>query len=177
MALFSHHLRHSYYLALSLLLRGSISYSTRCYLHNNPGIYVTRLVCVCLYVYVRVFVRICVWSYVRACVSTCVLVWVRVCVYEYVCACVCTCVSTCMRECILTCVREFVCVCECVRVCMWVHEFVRVRVRASVHTYVFTSVRFAFTQRRTLCQHRLSDSLKYGHRSTFLAGTASTHGP
>ena len=50
--------------------------------------------CVCVYVYVCVYVCMCVCAYVYVCMCVCV----------YVCICVCVCVSACVHVCMCVCV-------------------------------------------------------------------------
>ena len=85
-------------------------------------------ICVGLYVYVCVRLRVCVCVFVcvHACVSSCV--WVCV----FVCACLCACVRACVCKFVPVRVCVFVCVCAClcayVSACMCVCACVCVRV-------------------------------------------------
>jgi hypothetical protein len=84
--------------------------------------YVCMYVCVCVCVCMYVCVCMCVCMYV--CVCVCVCVYVCMCVCMYVCVCVCmyvyVCVYVCVCVCVCLCVCMYVCVCMCVCVCVYV---------------------------------------------------------
>ena len=79
-------------------------------------------VCLCVFVYmfVCVYVYVCVCVYVYVCVSLCVFVCVCVCLCVCVCVSVCVCVCVYVSVCVCLCVCVCVCVCVCARVCMCV---------------------------------------------------------
>ena len=86
-------------------------------------------VCICVSVYVCLYMCVCMCVSVCVCLYVCVGVCVCLCVCMYVCACsyvcACLCVSVCLS--VLESVAPSLCVCACVRMCVRVRVIVRVR--------------------------------------------------
>ena len=76
--------------------------------------------CVCLYLYVSVFVYV-------MCVSVCVcmLLWVSVCGSPCLSVCVYVCICVCLYVCMCVCLCAYVTVSVCVRVCVYVRPFMK----------------------------------------------------
>ena len=75
----------------------------------------SNCMCMCVYVHMYVCMYVCVCAYV--CVYVCVCVHMYVCMR--VCVCICMCVCVCMCMCVCACVHVCVYVCACV--CVYVH--------------------------------------------------------
>src|SRR4029434_180562 len=86
-------------------------------------------VCVCVFVWARLWSSLDQYVSVCVCVHVCVGVCVCVCVGVYVCVCVyvhaCVCVGVCVRVRVCVCVLVRVCVCACVCVCVEKHRLVK----------------------------------------------------
>ena len=101
-------------------------------------------VCVCMYMFVRMYMCVYVCMYMCVCVCMYVRVCVCVCMYVYVYVCMCVCMYVCMHVCmyVYVCMYVRTRVCVCMYVCMCVYVYIY------IYIYIYIGVRIAWSVQR-----------------------------